>query len=367
MDQHKPNEKLTELAVSDSRTLSIRSSSLVRRSLAGLSGADLATVIDAAKRLVDHREQGPWPLLFDVIEEEMTSLFHAERWALLLREPAEDELSFKIATSSESDPREYAWMQVPDRLRSIRIRAGNGIAGWVSEKNETVIVGNAQSDSRFRADVDGWPDVDVQSIVAVPLTRRSAGEEQCLGVLELINCGGSEGYPPTELAMLRMFADFAAIAIGNDRYMTALLSLTITDELTGLKTERFLMEALSAESKRAARANCVFSVVALNVDLESVSLFLGPQRRNQLLREIGDKIGTICRRSDVLSHLGWGEFFLLFPETSREEARLMAQELHKSIKELDQLIKAVVGVATYPHDGTSPQELIQRAYEALEL
>lgn len=192
--------------------------------------------------------------------------------------------------------------------------------------------------------------------------------EQLLGVL-YVECPQPREFGDQEIQLMQTLADVFAGALHNALTFQKAQEQAITDRVTGLKSERFLMEALSAECRRSARANRVFSVVALDIDSEFVKVWRGRQGRDDLLREIGNKVETIFWRSDVLGHLGFGEFFLLLPETSKEQACLRAEELHRSIKAATwhPPIYPSIGVATYPDDGSTPQELIKRVYEAVDL
>ena len=70
--------------------------------------------------------------------------------------------------------------------------------------------------------------METHSIVAVPVRFR----DHCLGVIELINCVGAEGFHDRDLALLEALADFAAIALENARHVQRIHELTITDDCT---------------------------------------------------------------------------------------------------------------------------------------
>ena len=70
--------------------------------------------------------------------------------------------------------------------------------------------------------------METHSIVAVPVRFR----EHCLGVIELINCVGGEGFGDRDLALLEALADFAAIALENARHVQRIHELTIKDDCT---------------------------------------------------------------------------------------------------------------------------------------
>src|SRR5713101_2180985 len=125
-----------------------------------------------------------------------------DNWSLLLLDEAKQELYFELAVGKASQA-----------LRDVRIKIGQGIAGWVAQHGETVVVPDTAKDTRFFDKVDEKTKMETQSIVAVPVRFR----DTCLGVIELINCIGPEGFDPRDLKLLEALADFAAIALENAR------------------------------------------------------------------------------------------------------------------------------------------------------
>src|SRR5437588_12471291 len=100
---------------------------------------------------------------------------------------------------------------------------GQGIAGWVAQNVETVVVPDTSKDTRFFSKVDEKTKLETQSIVAVPVRIR----DTCLGVIELINCVGPGGFDSRDLKLLEALSDFAAIALENARHVKKIHDLTI--------------------------------------------------------------------------------------------------------------------------------------------
>jgi len=94
-------------------------------------------------------------------------------------------------------------------LKDVRIKIGQGIAGWVAQHGETVVVPDTSKDTRFFLE-GGRKDQDGDAI-----DRRGAVRfrDTCLGVIELINCMGPDGFDPRDLKLLEALSDFAAIAL----------------------------------------------------------------------------------------------------------------------------------------------------------
>ncbi|MGH9711201.1 MAG: diguanylate cyclase, partial [Candidatus Acidiferrales bacterium] len=175
-----------------------------------------------------------------------------------------------------------------------------------------------------------------------------------------------------EIQLLRTLADLFAGALHNAVTFQKAQEQAITDGLTGVKTHRFLMEALSAEWKRSTRASRPFSLVLMDLDrFKFVNDFYGHLEGDVVLQRVGLILEQNCRRSDVVARYGGDEFVILMPETSVEQARQIAGKLRSWVASdpllRDKNITASFGIASYPIHGSTPQELIQVADASMYL
>jgi diguanylate cyclase (GGDEF)-like protein len=295
------------------------------------------------------------------IMEKINEVLRPDTWSLLLMDTDKRELYFQIATGKGADA-----------LKDVRIKVGQGLAGWVAQTGEVVVVPDTAKDSRFFAQVDEQTKVATRSIVAVPVRFR----DQCLGVIELINCVGSEGFSQRDLALLEALADYAAIAIENARHVQRIHELTITDDCTSLYNARHLNFMLDTEIYRSHRYAFEFSLIFIDLDhFKNVNDTFGHLMGSKLLAEIGQAIKDKCRLIDLAFRYGGDEFVILLPQTSKENALGVARRLHKLIREnvwlkdtdLNVKITASVGVASYPSDSRTKAELLHLADEAMYL
>jgi diguanylate cyclase (GGDEF)-like protein len=295
------------------------------------------------------------------IMEKINEVLRPDTWSLLLMDQEKQELYFQIATG-----------QGAEALKDVRIKVGQGLAGWVAQSGEAVVVPDTSKDARFFGQVDERTKVATRSIVAVPVRFR----EQCLGVIELINCIGPEGFSQRDLALLEALADYAAIAIENARHVQRIHELTITDDCTTLYNARHLNFMLDTELYRSHRYAFEFSLIFIDLDhFKSVNDTYGHLMGSKLLAEIGTAIKEKCRLIDLAFRYGGDEFVLLLPQTSKENAIGVASRLHRLIREtvwlkeagLNVHITASVGVASYPSDSRTKAELLHLADEAMYL
>ncbi len=295
------------------------------------------------------------------IMEKIDEFLRPDTWSLLLVDETKQELYFELAVGKGAQA-----------LKDVRIKMGQGIAGWVAQQDKAVIVPDVSQDTRFFSKVDEKTKTETQSIVAVPVRFR----DHCLGVIELINCVGPGGFQDRDLALLEALADFAAIALENARHVQRIHELTITDDCTNLYNARHMNFILETEIYRSQRYGYEFSLVFIDLDhFKRVNDTHGHLMGSKLLAEIGQIIKTHCRLIDFAFRYGGDEFVVILPQTSKESAINVARRLHRLIREttwlqaegINTCITASVGVASYPSDSSTKVELLHLADEAMYL
>ena len=293
------------------------------------------------------------------IMEKIDEFLRPDTWSLLLVDEIKQELYFELAVGKGAQA-----------LKDVRIKMGQGIAGWVAQHDEVVIVPDVSQDTRFFSKIDEKTKVETRSIVAVPVRYR----DHCLGVIELINCVGRDGFLDRDLALLEALADFAAIALENARHVKRIHELTITDDCTNLYNARHMDFILETEIYRSQRYGYEFSLVFIDLDhFKNVNDTHGHLVGSKLLAEVGQMLKTACRRIDFAFRYGGDEFVIVLPQATKENAFIVAKRLHRMIGEttwlasegLNVRFTASVGVASYPTDAKSKVELLHLADEAM--
>jgi serine phosphatase RsbU (regulator of sigma subunit) len=92
---------------------------------------------------------------------------------------------------------------------SIKLKIGEGVAGWVAQHRKAVIIENAQEDSRLSKRADIQRGLSTRTLISVPLVYR----DELLGVLSVVNSRGKPFFDSEDLTILESFADLSAVAI----------------------------------------------------------------------------------------------------------------------------------------------------------
>jgi diguanylate cyclase (GGDEF)-like protein len=298
--------------------------------------------------------------ILQTIMEKMAEYFRPDTWSLLMVDEELDELYFAIAVGNASES-----------LKNVRLKVGEGIAGWVAKHGERLIVPDVMADPRFAKRIDEMTQWETHSIICVPLRSK----HRVLGVIQLVNVD-MEGFGDQELFFLQALCDYAAIAIENARSVEKIQELTITDDVTGLYNARHLYKTLETEVYRSSRFNYEFTVLFIDLDhFKQVNDTHGHLVGSKLLAEIGYLIKAQLRLIDYAFRYGGDEFVILLPQTGKEAALVVARRLRDTLRTimfckdegLNLNVRASMGVATYPHDAKSPHDIIRQADEMMYL
>lgn len=157
---------------------------------------------------------------------------------------------------------------------------------------------------------------------------------------------------------------------------------SVIDEKTGLYDRAYFLRLLTAEISRAQRDGRSIGVLLLDIDdFDRYNRMFGIERGDRLLKAIADRMAEVTRGfghsdSGVNITCRWGgeEFAVLFAENALR-SNCAADELHSIADTLREAVASVrvedagvtvsVGVACYPADGSSADDLLTAADEAL--
>jgi GAF domain-containing protein len=161
----------------------------------------------------------PYRALLNGIVRAAARLFDARASSIALVDRETSELVFEAASDD------------PD-IVGMRFPATSGIAGWVVVTGEAIAVSDVHNDARFAVEVAEASGYVPDTILAVPLIVG----DQVEGVLEVLDKRNSQTFNVTDMDLLSLFAEPAAVAVEQARTVKLMGSL-ILQELERLASE----------------------------------------------------------------------------------------------------------------------------------
>jgi diguanylate cyclase (GGDEF)-like protein len=202
---------------------------------------------------------------------------------------------------------------------------------------------------------------------ALSVSLRADGE--AIGSLAAISRSSPTALPETTAEALDALARRAGPAIANARSFAEAREQAELDSLTGLRNRRLFYDHLSREIARAQRYEHTVSVVVFDLDdFKRINDRIGHLGGDAVLAEVAERIRAVVRSTDIACRVGGDEFAVILPESSREDAELLAERIAYAIR--SQTIGKVgglditTGVAELRPEDTAT-ELFTRADEAM--
>jgi diguanylate cyclase (GGDEF)-like protein len=236
-----------------------------------------------------------------------------------------------------------------------KIALGTGIIGRVARTSETALL-HASEGGQLQSLL-----LTSRTVLCMPITYG----DTLLGILN-VESEEDRAISDDDVLVMNTLADLLATALHNSFVFQKLQQQSITDGLTGIKTRRYFWEALSAEWKRASRSGRPFSVVLVDLDkFKEVNDTSGHLEGDLVLARVGRLLENKCRQSNVVARYGGDEFIILMPETSVEQAQILAERLRLWLATDPMLsehqITGSFGVASFPVHGFSAESIIRVA------
>lgn len=289
-----------------------------------------------------------------MVMSEAKNILNSESCSLLLLDKTTEELVIDIALGKKGH-----------NIQEIRIPKGQGIAGWVAQNQEDLIVNDVANDSRHFKQVDKKSSYDTKNMICTPLING----DQLIGVIQVIN-KNNDIFNNFDLHVLKNISIQAVTAINNAQ----LYEQAITDALTKTFTRRYLDMQLHREIENFKRHNRNFSTIMIDIDhFKMINDTHGHQAGDDILINMANIFKETVREVDIVCRYGGEEFTIICPNTDSHNAINVAERVRKNVENFKFIIpqgeiKVTIslGVAEFEQNCTlEDPEIIKKADLAL--
>jgi diguanylate cyclase (GGDEF)-like protein len=304
-------------------------------------------------------------------------LVNAEMSALLLLDEGGEEIKyFKVSLPNLSEA-----VYVEDRpmgelfggvapLKAVGAKAmvqSCGFLGMVLTKGLSIRLDNVTNDQYLVSLPANHP--PVHTLLGVPIKINY----KVIGGLFLANKVSEERFTLEDEEILFNLAYQAAVAIENAKLFGEVRQLAITDGLTGLLNHKEFQRRLDENIEGSRRYRYPVSLLMIDIDhFKHFNDAYGHQTGDQILRTVGDIIRTDVRVVDVCARYGGEEFAVILRDADIPWAVAIAERIRSTIYAypfkhdgIRSQLSVSIGIASFPQDATSAEDLIKKADEAL--
>ncbi len=256
-------------------------------------------------------------LVLERLLEKAKEVIEAEASSLMLLDEEKQELYFHTVLGEKSE-----------KIKQIRLRVGEGIAGWVAKHGEPLLVEDCSKDPRFYKKADESTGFKTKSMMCVPLIFR----KRILGTIQVLNKTCDRNFDAEDLKIFQIMADQAAIAIENAR----LHNLATIDSVTGLYRKDYFLMRLKDEYQRFLYTGTPLTVLMSDIDyFKRVNTEFGHIGGDIALKELAKIILSVIHESkedDLAGRYGGEEFCILMPYSNETRGFELGEIIRKRIE-----------------------------------
>ena len=281
----------------------------------------------------------------------------AEKGSIMLYDPDANQLSIRVLAGLEDEV--YQEKVNNNEIKCKTFMPGEGVAGTVFETGEPIFSNHTDTNKVFVASSGSY----AHSIACIPMKVY----KDTIGVINVTNKKSPSGFSDEDIEMLRAVADQAAISISKAQ----LWEMAVNDSLTGLHVRRYFMAKLQDEIHRTDRYKKTLSIIMADLDkFKSINDTYGHTAGDRVLKAVGSYLKNSIRDVDSIGRFGGEEFIMFLPETSKKAAYVLADRLRIGVSKIkvDEKLPQItisLGISTFPEDGTTLNELLERADAAM--
>lgn len=181
------------------------------------------------------------------------------------------------------------------------------------------------------------------------------------------------GIPELDQDLLQLVALFVSGALERAQHSERIAQLAFYDSLTGLPNRVLFDDRIHQTLTASKRYGRGFALMFLDLDdFKSINDGLGHNAGDAVLKAVADRLSHSLRESDTVARFGGDEFVILQPVVKLpEDAMQLARKIVEAMQQPlviggnERIVHTSIGIAVYPRDGVTAEELMEHADRAL--
>jgi len=177
----------------------------------------------------------------------------------------------------------------------------------------------------------------------------------------------------SEVASLGELAARIAVAVAANKREAELFRRAHYDSLTGLPNRELFHDRLHQAVAQAQRDDNTLAVLFVDLDsFKAVNDTHGHPAGDEVLKETALRLASVVRHADTVARLGGDEYAILLPSVQGPlEAEAVAMKANDALRrpfaadKRQSFVSASIGIAMFPDDGRTANELLRRADMAM--
>jgi diguanylate cyclase (GGDEF)-like protein len=287
-----------------------------------------APFADSIRRFAEQIDAIEPAQTYESILTQALELVSAERGSLMLFDERANELTMRAARGLHTSLSEVANVRMGEGIAGAVLSGGRALVGNIDE-----LGGPTEPERRYKT----------KSFISYPI---AIGERK-IGVLNLADKAGGAAYDAADLSVIELVGPQIALALERAAWQqraNQFQLMSITDPLTGLHNRRYMEARLGEELSRSRRYDYPMSFMM--IDIDDFKLYNdrnGHQAGDRALEITAQCLKAALRKVDVASRYGGEEFSVLLPQTTLEEAGVIADRIRRKVSD-----------TKFPHGNAQP-------------
>ncbi len=212
---------------------------------------------------------------------------------------------------------------------------------------------------------------ETEEMVVAPLR----GKEKVIGLIIADNIFNKKPITNDDVKIFTMLANQAGLAIENSELYEVVLQESKTDSNTQVWNHGYFQHVLSIEIEKSQDPGQPLTLLMIDIDnFKKINDSCGHQNGDVLLRELAKILKNYSREQDYVCRYGGEEFSIILTNTSKQQGYDIAERIREGIAKYtfskfhlaqDLKITVSIGLATFPDDVPTKEELIAKADQAM--